>query len=157
MDCHPKNVARLTAFFYFQGRPVRPVPKQPDTATGTPGAVNGLWAIVWLLLLLIFGWWLGFLCALLYVVVIPFTICCPTLLVVTNIFLSGEKLPYIMTKHIIKCTPLPLEDDGPAEVYTVPTSKSDRSKSYEHPASVRSHRSKSHELSGSTSVRSKIG
>jgi len=64
-----------------------------------------LWTVVWLLILLCFGWWLGYVCAFIYVFLLPFSACIPALTEFTEMFLKGAKIPFYMAKMLIEGTP----------------------------------------------------
>lgn len=68
--------------------------------------MKGLWSVMWLLLLLLFGWWIGLLCGTLYVLLIPFTACIPELTKITDVFLKGENIPFHVANFMINDTPV---------------------------------------------------
>lgn len=78
----------------------------PEDDDDDVGVKTLLWAIVWLLLLLFIGWWIGFLCAYVYVIILPFNACIPQLTELRDVFLKGQNIPLYFAKFMIDGTPM---------------------------------------------------
>ena len=62
--------------------------------------MNVLWAIIWLILLLLIGWPIGFFCAGWYVCCLPFEVCIDPLKQLNELLHKGVKLPWEMAQRL---------------------------------------------------------
>ena len=69
-------------------------------------AVGFLWAILWFLVLIFIAWPIGFILAWLYVILLPFSACIPTIKDVSETVLKYVKLPLIVTLFMLEMKPL---------------------------------------------------
>ena len=63
--------------------------------------MNAIWVIIWLILLILIGWPLGFFCAGWYVLCLPFEVCITQLKDLTEFLYKGVRLPYEMAKRMM--------------------------------------------------------
>ena len=59
------------------------------------------WGIIWFIILLVFGFPIGFFCAIFYVLLSPLAACCSSLSEVMNLLDRGIKLPFTCTQNMI--------------------------------------------------------
>uniref|UniRef100_A0A6B2LWL6 Uncharacterized protein n=1 Tax=Arcella intermedia TaxID=1963864 RepID=A0A6B2LWL6_9EUKA len=60
------------------------------------------WGLIWLIILLAIGWWIGFFCGWLWVLLSPITVCCDCLRPVTDLFERGMKVPKTCAENMMK-------------------------------------------------------
>eukprot|EP00670_Eutreptiella_braarudii_P024986 CAMPEP_0174375670 /NCGR_PEP_ID=MMETSP0811_2-20130205/115470_1 /TAXON_ID=73025 ORGANISM="Eutreptiella gymnastica-like, Strain CCMP1594" /NCGR_SAMPLE_ID=MMETSP0811_2 /ASSEMBLY_ACC=CAM_ASM_000667 /LENGTH=75 /DNA_ID=CAMNT_0015526169 /DNA_START=33 /DNA_END=260 /DNA_ORIENTATION=- len=53
-----------------------------------------VWSLCWAILIVAIGWWIGGICASLYVFISPFAACIPILKDLTELLHKGVQIPY---------------------------------------------------------------
>ncbi|KAK8727534.1 hypothetical protein OTU49_009607 [Cherax quadricarinatus] len=69
------------------------------------GDGSALWSILWLVVLLIIGFWVSGFCAAIYVLLNTFTACCEGITPVCEILMKGVQFTGLCGKYIAKGTP----------------------------------------------------
>ena len=62
--------------------------------------MNGLWAVIWFLVLIFLAWPIGFFCAGWYVCCSPFEACLDGCKQITDLLMKGVMLPLNVAKHM---------------------------------------------------------
>ncbi|KAL8611008.1 hypothetical protein ACOMHN_042624 [Nucella lapillus] len=60
-----------------------------------------LWSIIWFIILLVFGWPIGFFCAVFFVILSPFSACCSCCNELINLLDRGVKLPLTCAQNLV--------------------------------------------------------
>ena len=59
------------------------------------------WSILWVIILLVFGWPIGFICAVFYCLLSPFAACCHGCNELVNLLERGVKLPLTCAQNMV--------------------------------------------------------
>uniref|UniRef100_A0A182VQB3 Uncharacterized protein n=1 Tax=Anopheles minimus TaxID=112268 RepID=A0A182VQB3_9DIPT len=62
---------------------------------------NVLWSIIWLIVLVVVGFWVALFCAGWYVFVYPLTVCVPQLSGISDILLAGVQFTHYCAKSMM--------------------------------------------------------
>ena len=79
----------------------RIISKRNESRDSKMANCQWLWTIVWFIALLIV-WPIGFLCAIIYELVVPFCACCNGCSDVRNFFQKGLDLPYTASRNMVQ-------------------------------------------------------
>ncbi|CAL1540957.1 unnamed protein product [Lymnaea stagnalis] len=60
-----------------------------------------LWSIIWFIILIVFGWPIGFLCAVFFVIFSPCAACCSGCIELINLLERGVKLPLTCAQNMV--------------------------------------------------------
>lgn len=60
-----------------------------------------LWSIIWLIILLLIAWPVGFIAAILFILVSPLNACCDCTKSLTDFFMKGVNFPYNAASHAV--------------------------------------------------------
>ncbi|XP_052867638.1 uncharacterized protein LOC128273658 [Anopheles cruzii] len=63
---------------------------------------NLLWSIIWLIVLIVVGFWVALFCAGWYVLIYPLTVCIPDVSVVSDFLLLGAQFTHFCAKSMME-------------------------------------------------------
>ncbi|XP_058116438.1 uncharacterized protein LOC131288609 [Anopheles ziemanni] len=63
---------------------------------------NPLWSVIWLIVLIVVGFWVAFFCAGWYVIFYPLTVCVPDISVVSDFLLMGAQFTHFCAKSMME-------------------------------------------------------
>ncbi|KAH7962130.1 uncharacterized protein LOC125757942 [Rhipicephalus sanguineus] len=63
--------------------------------------VSAIWSLFWLVVLLYLAFWVAFMCAFWYIVLLAFVPCVPALKQITDGLHKGVRMPYICSENMM--------------------------------------------------------